>query len=54
MLLMTKSPPFERKRRWWRADGSLWANEMIIRVSQVWWAATVALVLGLIIDFLLC
>lgn len=66
---MRKSPPFKRKKNgkhretgggykqcWWRAvaDGSLWGNEMIIRVLTGKWTAIVALMLGVIIDFLLC
>lgn len=62
---MRKSPPFKREKleaggNRWRieaglaADGSLWGNEMIIRVLTGKWTAIVALVLGVIIDFLLC
>lgn len=36
------------------ADGSLWSNEMIIRVLTGKWTAIVALMLVVIIDFLLC
>lgn len=36
------------------ADGLLWGNEMIIRVLTGKWTAIVALMLGVIIDFLLC
>lgn len=61
-LAMRKSPPFKRKKIggykqgwWWAvADGSLWGNEMIIRVLTGKWTAIVALMLGVIIDFLLC
>lgn len=36
------------------ADGSLWGNEMIIRVVTGMWTAIEALMPGVIIDFLLC
>lgn len=42
--------------QWWRraaAGGSLWGNEMIIRVLTEKWIAIVGLMLGVIIDFLL-
>lgn len=65
---MRKSPPFKRKKYkngetgggykqcGWSAvaDGLLWGNEMIIRVLTGKWTAIVALMLGVIIDFLLC
>lgn len=43
------------RQGWWRAlaDGLLWDNEMTIMVPMRKWTAIVALMLGVIIDFLL-
>lgn len=65
---MRKLHPFKRKKKeagetgggytqcwWWvTVDDSLWGNEMIIRVLMGTWTAIEALMLGVIIDFLLC